>query len=105
MDTQSAVKLGEEWLNSSPGWRQRAASPEVQAGTTYRIRAEATRRTWRVIVRRPEQGPWEMPFWDTGAVPMDELLETRLMFADVEPEGSAGASRWGPIRIGRGAAR
>ena len=42
-----------------------------------------------------------MPFWDTGNVPMDEIFQTRLLFADVEPEGSQGGTRWGPVRISR----
>ena len=29
-----------------------------------------------------------MPWWDTGAIPMDDLPVTRIVFADVEPEGS-----------------
>jgi hypothetical protein len=33
---------------------------------------------------------------------MDELAETRLVFADVEPEGGSGATRWGALRIRRG---
>jgi hypothetical protein len=99
--TQSSIRLNEEWIDNSAGWRQRAASMEVQTGTTYRIRAEVTRRSWRVIVRRQGQEPWEMPFWDSGGVPMDDLPETKLMFADIEPENSVGASRWGPIRIWR----
>jgi hypothetical protein len=100
--TQSSIALGDVWLDGSAGWRLRAVSPEVKPGEVFRVRAELTRTTWRVVVRRPDQGPWEMPFWDSGAVPMDELAETRLLFADVEPENGAGASRWGPIRIWRG---
>jgi len=100
--TQSSVRLGDGWIDPSPGWRLRALSPEAKPGAPYRIRAELTRRTWRVSVRRQEQGPWEIPFWDSGAVPMDELADPRLLFADVEPENSAGASRWGPIRVWRG---
>jgi hypothetical protein len=103
--TQSSVSLEDQWVDPGPGWRLRALSPEVKPGATYRVRAEVTRRTWRVSVRRPEQGPWEMPFWDSGAVPMDELAETRLLFADVEPENSSGASRWGPIRVWRARGR
>jgi hypothetical protein len=99
--TQSSVGLGEDWVDGSAGWRLRALSPEVTPGETVVVRAELTSRTWRVVVRRLGQGPWEMPFWDSGAVPMDELAETRLLFADVEPENSSGASRWGPIRMWR----
>jgi hypothetical protein len=76
-------------------------SPEIKPGETYRVRAEITRRAWRVVLRQPGQGDWSMPFWDTGAVPMDSLAGTRLVFADVEPDGGAGASRWAAIRIRR----
>ena len=54
-----------------------------------------------MIVREHGQGRLQPPLWDTGPVPMDELAHTRLVFADVEPENSAGASRWGPITIWR----
>ncbi len=100
--TQSGVALTGGWVNPSPGWMQRSVSPEVTAGQTYRLRAEITRSSWRVILQRPEETPWDLPFWDTGAVPMDELAETRLVFADVEPEGGSGATRWGALRIRRG---
>ena len=100
--TQSGVKLGGGWADPSPGWHQRSVSPEVAAGTAYHVRTEITRRSWRVIFNRPGESSWEMPFWDSGQVPMDDLAETRVLFADVEPEGSTGATRWGPIRISRG---
>jgi hypothetical protein len=99
--TQSGVKLGVGWVDSSPGWRQRSVSPEVKAGATYHVRAEITRGSWRVVFNRPDESPWDMPFWDTGQVPMDDLAETRIVFADVEPEGSTGATRWRGIRISR----
>lgn len=99
--TQSSVALGEEWVDGSPGWRLRAQSPEAKVGETFHVRAELTRRSWRVVVRRPDQGPWEMPFWYSGPVPMDDLPETRLLFGDVEPENGTAASRWGAIRIWR----
>lgn len=100
--TQSSVTLEGGWVDPSPGWKQRSLSPEVTAGQSYRLRAEITRSSWRVILQRPDENPWNLPFWDTGAIPMDELAETRLVFADVEPEGGHGATRWGAIRIGRG---
>jgi len=99
--TQSLVALGDEWLDGSPGWRLRAQSPEAKPGETVHVRAELTRRTWRVVARRQDQGPWEMPFWDSGPVPMDDLPETRLLFGDVEPENGTASSRWGAIRIWR----
>jgi len=97
--TQSRTKLGGGWVDPSPGWHQRSVSPEVTAGAKYHVRAEITRRSWRVIFNGPGESSWDMPFCDTGQVPMDDLAETRLPFADVEPEGSTGATRWGPIRI------
>ncbi len=100
--TQSRVKLGGGWADPSPGWHQRSVSPEVAAGAGYHVRAEITRRSWRVIFKRPGESPWEMPFWDSGQVPMDDLADTRVLFADVEPEGGTGATRWGPIQISRG---
>jgi len=99
--TQSSKKLPGGWIDPSPGWRQRSVSPEITAGEKYQVRAEVTRTSWRVLLRRNADGPWDMPFWDTGKVPMDELLQTRLLFADVEPEGSHGGTRWGPVRISR----
>ena len=100
--TQSSAPLEAGWVDSSPGWKQRSLSPEVAAGQTYRLHAEIRRRSWQVILHRPDEGPWDMPFWDTGAVPMDDLAETRLVFADVEPEGGTGATRWGALQIRRG---
>ena len=73
----------------------------LQAGQTYQVRAEITRRGFRVRVRLAGQDPWDLPFWDSRVVPMDSLERTRLLFADVEPEGGQGASRWGQIRITR----
>jgi hypothetical protein len=99
--TQSAGRLAEKWASPEPGWKGRASSPAVAVNTTYRLRAEITRKTWRVTVREPGQKTLQMPLWDTGAVPMDDLAQTRLVFADVEPEKSTGASRWGPITIWR----
>ncbi|MBI2300065.1 MAG: beta-N-acetylhexosaminidase [Armatimonadetes bacterium] len=99
--TQSQVELGGDWLDPAAGWKLRGLSPEVKVGETYQIHGEITRRTWRITIRSAGQGPWDMPFWESGAVPMDELPETRLVFADVEPEGGTAASRWGPIRIWR----
>jgi hypothetical protein len=99
--TQCSKKLGDGWADPSAGWHQRKVSPELAPGRRYKLRAEITRGTWRVIMHGPGETPWDLPFWDTGAVPMDDLASTRLVFADVEPEGGSGASRWGPIRIGR----
>ena len=100
--TQSATELEGPWADPEPGWKARAFSPEVMLGKTYRVRAEVTRRTWRVTVHDPEDGPWQPAFWDTGPAPMDAIDEARLAFTDVEPEGGKGASRWGPITIWRG---
>jgi hypothetical protein len=97
--TQSSHRLEEKWASSEPGWKPRASSPTAAINTTYRLRAEIRRRTWRVTVRERGQKPLQPPLWDTGLVPMDELAQTRLIFADVEPEKSTGASRWGPITI------
>jgi len=99
--TQSAAELHGTWVSVEPGWKSRAWSPKVETATMYHVRAEITRRTWRVIVRERDESTWQPPLWDTGPVPMDELAQTRLVFADVEPEDSDGASRWGAIRIWR----
>ncbi len=99
--TQSTNELDEKWVSQEPGWKPRAFSPPVSVSTTYRVRAEITRKTWRVTVWERDQGRFQPPLWDTGAAPMDELAQTRLIFADVEPENSKGASRWGPITIWR----
>src|SRR5690606_22136804 len=97
--SQSSGRLDEKWTNPEPGWKPRASSPTVAVNTAYRVRAEIRRTTWRVTVREHDQRPLQPPFWDTGAVPMDDLAQTRLLFADVEPDKGTGASRWGPITI------
>ena len=99
--TQSSDKLEEMWVSPESGWKPRAFSPPVEIDASYLVRAEITRRTWRVTVWERDQGPLQPPLWDTGAVPMDKLARTRLIFADVEPENGTGASRWGPITIWR----
>jgi hypothetical protein len=99
--TQSTDKLVGLWEDLEPGWKPRAHSSSVEVNVTYRVRAELTRRTWRVTVWPSDAQPLQPPLWDTGAVPMDELAQTRLVFADVEPVGSTAASRWGPITIWR----
>ena len=99
--TQSSDQIEERWVSPESGWKPRAFSPLTEINANYLVRARITRRTWRVTVRERDQGPLQPPFWDTGAVPMDELALTRLIFADVEPENGTAASRWGPITIWR----
>ena len=89
------------WAESPPGWHLRASSPPVELGRTYRVRAQITQKTFRIIVCPGQTGRWELPFWDSGAIPMDRLDSAQLLFADVEPEGSAGASEWGRLRVWR----
>ncbi len=101
LHTRSAVALPDGWIDAGAGWKHRASSPVLRAGQTYQVRAEITRRGFRVRVRLAGQDPWDLPFWDSRVVPMDSLERTRLLFADVEPEGGQGASRWGQIRITR----
>jgi hypothetical protein len=97
--TQTEHALSGPWLDPSAGWRLRAQSGPVEPGREYRIRAEIRRGTFRIVVRVAAESELDVPFWDSGAVPMDALSETRLGFVDVEPPGSTGASRWGPIVI------
>ncbi|MCX6359432.1 MAG: family 20 glycosylhydrolase [Armatimonadetes bacterium] len=97
--TQSSKPLNGAWTNPDAGWKQRSVSPEVKVGQRYHVHAEIRRNTWRVAVRADGDSPWDMPFWDTGVVPMDAVTSTRLVFADVEPEGSAGATRWEAIKV------
>jgi hypothetical protein len=99
--TQSERALPGPWLDTSAGWRLRTASGPVELGKEYRVRAEIRRATFRVAVRAANDSPWDPPFWDSHAVPMDGLGATRLRFADVEPEGGAAASRWERILIQR----
>lgn len=99
--TQSAKPLSGGWLDPSPGWRQRAQSAPIKPATEYRVRAEIRRTSFRVVVHPSKDSAWDLPFWDSGPVPMDSLDQARLRWADVEPEGRAGATRWGPIRIAR----
>jgi len=80
-------------------WQLRATSPPVEAGKTYRVLAEIARHSFRVTVHEAHQASWQPPLWDTLAVPMDEVSETRLLFADVEPPGGTAATRWGPITV------
>jgi hypothetical protein len=60
--TQSATELAGGWVDPGAGWRLRALSSEVKVSSTYHVRAEITRRTWRIIVRPAGQGAWELPF-------------------------------------------
>jgi hypothetical protein len=99
--TQSERELRGPWLDASAGWRLRAESGPVEAGKEYGIRAEIRRGAFRVVVRAAGDTVWDVPLWDSGDVPMAPLPATRLRFADVEPEGSTAASRWGKILIGR----
>ena len=99
--TQCSDLLNGPWENLEPGWKPRTHSPEIAAKATYRVQAELTRRTWRVVVWPSDAQALQPPLWDTGLVPMDELARTRLVFADVEPPGHTAASRWGPILIWR----
>jgi hypothetical protein len=99
--TQSVLPLKGLWENFEPGWKPRVHSSAIRAKTTYRVRAELTRRTWRVLVWPSEVQRLQPPLWDTGLVPMDELDRTRLVFADVEPPGHTAASRWGRMTIWR----
>lgn len=99
--TRSEGELQGPWVDKSAGWHLRATSAPVQEGQTYSIEVEITRRTFRVIVRAADDGPWDMPLWDTSDIPMDPLDETRVLLGDVEPEGSVASSRWGPVTIHR----
>ena len=101
LHTQCGTAPPGRWVDGSPGWRLRAQSQEIKLGATYRLRAEITRQSFRAIVREPGQSAWDLPVWDSRAVPMDELAQTRLVFADVEPEGRTAASRWGAITMRR----
>ena len=89
------------WAESPAGWHLRATSPPVELQGTYRVRAQITQSSFRVIVSRAQAEPWELPFWDSGAIPMDRLDSVQLLFADVEPEGSQGASEWARLRVWR----
>jgi hypothetical protein len=97
--TQSERVLSGPWLDTSPGWRPRVQSGPVEQGKEYRIRAEIRRGSFRVVVRAADESVMDVPFWDSGEVPMDPLNETRLGFVDVEPPGSTARSRWGAIVI------
>lgn len=99
--TQSAARLPDGWVDPSPGWKQRSASPTVELGHTYHVVMQVTSSTFRVRFTDGPGSQWDLPFWDTGVVPMDRLGTARLLFADVEPEGSHGATTWGPITVSR----
>jgi hypothetical protein len=83
------------------GWKQRGLGPPMVPGTTYRVRAAITRRSFRVIVRDASVAAGGYPVWDTGLVPMDELADVHLLLCDVEPPGATAATRWGAIRAWR----
>ncbi len=83
------------------GWKPRGTSPAITVGKTYRVQARITRHSFRATVHEAGQARWQPPLWDTLALPMDELAETRFLFADVEPPGATAATRWGPIRVWR----
>lgn len=97
--TQSARALKGAWTDADPGWKQRCVSPEVKPGQRYHVRAEIRRNSWRVVMRAPGDSAWDMPFWDTKVVPMDAVAATRLVFADVEPNGSTGSTRWEALKV------
>ncbi|MBI3922623.1 MAG: hypothetical protein HY318_14465, partial [Armatimonadetes bacterium] len=99
--TRSATDLGNGWVDGSAGWRLRALSPTIELSSTYHVRASITRKSLRITVRQAGESVLQLPFWDTGMVPMDELHSTRMLWCDVEPEGKKGASRWGPITVWR----
>jgi len=100
-DTRLSERPRTAWVGGDAGWSVRSASPVIEAGREYHVRAEITRTTFRVTVARPDGGRWALPLWDTLTIPMDPLDATRLVFADVEPEGATAASRWSSIRIWR----
>ena len=64
----------------------------METKATYRVNAELTRSSWRVVVWPSDAQALQPPLWDTGLLPMDELDRTRLVFADVEPPGHTAAS-------------
>jgi hypothetical protein len=97
--TQAATVLAGPWTDASAGWHQRALSAPVEAGKEYRIRAEVRRSSFRVTVWEASASECDLPFWDSGQVPMAPLDAVRLRWADVEPEGATASSSWGPIRI------
>jgi hypothetical protein len=99
--TQSAAKIDGPWSDTSAGWHLRSESPQVEVGKTYRVRLDIAPRTFRVTVRLAGDSAWDMPFWDTSAIPMDDLRETRILFGDVEPEGGTASSRWANLAITR----
>jgi len=99
--TQCSAAPGGAWVSGEGGWKPRAMSPAITVGITYRVQARITRRSFRVVVWEAGQPSWQLPLWDTLAVPMDELSETRLLFADVEPPNATAATRWGPIKVWR----
>ena len=90
---------GEPGADQESGWRPRATGPTVKPGATYRVRAEITRRSFRVIVHEAGASPWKLPFWETTVTPMDDLAEARLLFASDEPPDSTADARWGAITI------
>ena len=97
MYTQSERALSGPWLDASPGWHPRGQSGPVEQGKEYLIRAEIKRQSFRVVVRTADESALDLPFWDSGEVPMAPLNETRLGFFDVEPPGSSGVpagARW-----------
>lgn len=99
--TQAAQLPPDGRVAGDPGWHLRGQSAPFAEGTTYRVRAEITRRSFRVVVGEAAATRWRPPFWDSGRLPMDALTSTRLLFAAVEPSGMTSQCRWGPIRISR----
>ncbi len=99
--TKSDQPLRAAWLNTTAGWYLRGESGPIEPGEEYSVRAEIRPASFRVIVRHGRDTAWDVPFWDSEAVPMDRLDQTRLRFADAEPPGSSAATRWGPIVISR----
>jgi hypothetical protein len=97
--TRSTELLSGPWTDPAPGWHLRAQSPTVTMGTRYHVRLEIARRSFRAVVRLPQDEPFDLPLWDTGAVPMDDLEASQFMMVDVEPPGATAASRWENVRV------
>lgn len=100
--TQLAALPPDGSVPGSAGWHLRGQSPPFADGATYRVRAEITRRSFRVVVAEAETTPWRLALWDSGTLLMDAVDETRLLFAAVEPPDMTGTCRWGPITVSVG---
>lgn len=101
ISTQAEKQIAGPFEDAGPGWKLRLMSDPVESGRTYVVRAEIRRRSVRFVIRGAADDPNEPPFWDTGTVAMDPMVQAFLGFCDLEPPDVSASTKWGPIHVTR----